>query len=388
MMKKILIIHTRYTETGGEDIAVDNEIQFLGQNYQVETLVFQNTLKPNLLDLLAFIRNNNRDSVNKLQNSIAEFRPQYVYIHNLWFKGSLGILKYLIKNNMNVTIKLHNFRYYCTKSYKSSRHLDKNGDCYACGLSVDQVGYFNKYYTNSFLKSVLVNHFGKKYFKLLNSEKIKIVTLTNHHRKFLIELGINKKNIFIQPNPIPHLKNFKYKSKDKLNQVVYAGRISKEKGIEELIKAWVKLTRKNYSLLIIGDGPYFEEINKIVMQTQGISLLGYLSNEKVLKIISESKAVVTSTKLYEGQPTLLCEASALGVVSVFPDSGGIKEFFESDYQYSFKQFDYVDLQNKLQKIINNNNLDFDGFESRKYILKYLDEKKLLSNFETIFEERR
>ena len=63
------------------------------------------------------------------------------------------------------------------------------------------------------------------------------------------------------------VKNFKYKSKDKLNQVVYAGRISKEKGIEELIKAWVKLTRKNYSLLIIGDGPYFEEINKIVMKT-------------------------------------------------------------------------------------------------------------------------
>lgn len=387
MMKKILIIHTRYTETGGEDIAVDKEIEFLGQNYQVETLIFQNTLKPNLSDLLAFIRNNNRESVNKLKNSIAEFRPQYVYIHNLWFKGSLGILKYLIQNNINVTIKLHNFRYYCTKSYKSSTHLNNGSDCYACGLSVDQVGYFNKYYTNSFLKSMLVNHFGKKYFKLLNSGNIKILTLTNHHRKFLIELGINEKNIFIQPNPVPHLKNFKYKSKDKLNQVVYAGRISKEKGIEELIKAWVKSNTKNFSLLIIGDGPYFEEINKIVNQTQGVSLLGYLSNEKVLKIISESKAVVTSTKLYEGQPTLLCEASALEVVSVFPDSGGIKEFFKSDYQYSFKQFDYVDLQNKLQKIINNN-LDFDGFESRKYILKYLDEKKLLSNFETILEERR
>ena len=42
MMKKIIIIKTRYTETGGEDIAVDNEIQFLGQNYQVETLVLVN----------------------------------------------------------------------------------------------------------------------------------------------------------------------------------------------------------------------------------------------------------------------------------------------------------------------------------------------------------
>ena len=28
-MKKVLLIHTRYTETGGEDIAVNKELEFL-----------------------------------------------------------------------------------------------------------------------------------------------------------------------------------------------------------------------------------------------------------------------------------------------------------------------------------------------------------------------
>ena len=46
-----------------------------------------------------------------------------------------------------------------------------------------------------------------------------------------------------------------------------------------------------------------------------------------MKMINESKAVVTATKLYEGQPTLLCEASVSSVPSIFPDYGGISEFF-------------------------------------------------------------
>ena len=35
-MEKLLIIHTRYIERGGEDIAVDNEVNFLKNFYNVE----------------------------------------------------------------------------------------------------------------------------------------------------------------------------------------------------------------------------------------------------------------------------------------------------------------------------------------------------------------
>ena len=62
-----------------------------------------------------------------------------------------------------------------------------------------------------------------------------------------------------------------------------------------------------------------------------------------MQIISKSIAVVTATKLYEGQPTLLCEASGLGVPSIFPDTGGIFEFFPKNYPLSFKKFDHLDL---------------------------------------------
>ena len=38
-MKKLLVIHNKYQNIGGEDIAVQNEIEFLENNYQVEVFV-------------------------------------------------------------------------------------------------------------------------------------------------------------------------------------------------------------------------------------------------------------------------------------------------------------------------------------------------------------
>ena len=55
-----------------------------------------------------------------------------------------------------------------------------------------------------------------------------------------------------------------------------------------------------------------------------IEFLGEVENESS-KIIKNSRAVVTATGLFE--PTLLCEASTLGVPSVF-QNGGIGEFLK------------------------------------------------------------
>ena len=41
-MKKILVIHTNYQTKGGEDIAVENEIELLKTKYDVEVVYFEN----------------------------------------------------------------------------------------------------------------------------------------------------------------------------------------------------------------------------------------------------------------------------------------------------------------------------------------------------------
>ena len=73
--------------------------------------------------------------------------------------------------------------------------------------------------------------------------------------------------------------------------------------------------------------------------------------------------------------TLLCEASLLGIPSVFPKSGGIEEFFPDEYTLSFNQFNYEDLKNKLICLHNLVDTNEVGIKNKKYIEKYLHEKK-------------
>ena len=199
-MKKILIIHNNYRQVGGEDIAVENEIEFLDSVYQVETLIFDNNIQNPLLQFLYFVLNRNLQSERKLQEVLKNFQPDIVYIHNTWFKASIGIFRLLEKSNVKVLIKLHNFRYYCTKSWTKKNHLRKKDICEACGFEKYESLFFNKYFQDSFLKSVFMILYGKAYFKILKNNKFKLLVLTDFHRSFLSDLGIDKENIFVYPN--------------------------------------------------------------------------------------------------------------------------------------------------------------------------------------------
>tara|TARA_B100001113_G_scaffold46694_1_gene33353 strand:- start:27284 stop:28435 length:1152 start_codon:yes stop_codon:yes gene_type:complete len=373
-MKNLLIIHTRYIERGGEDVAVDNEVDFLENFFNVEVIYFQNTIPRKFNDIISLIIGENSQSVNKLSAKLTNFNPDFIIINNLWFKGSVGVLRYCLKNNLNTYIKLHNYRYSCTSNYLSKKHLNGKKICSACGLESSKVGVFNKYYQESTLKSLFAINFAKKFIKLLKNNNLKILTLTNHHKNHLIDLGFDKSKIFLQPNPISKESLSMNLESKRLNQIVYAGRISSEKGLIELIESWNNLEDNLCKLLLLGDGPLLPELKKYTSKT--IEIKGYVDNDEVLKIISQSKAVVTATKLLEGQPTLLCEASVLETPSLFPDVGGIKDFFPKNYKYTFKQYDYEDLHEKL-KLIAKNPFDIDqGKKNREHLFKSLNNNQL------------
>ena len=172
-MKKILVVHNKYQHLGGEDIAVTNEISVLKKYFEVETFFFNNNLNNYFSQFFYFIFANNIKSNSLIRQKIVEFQPDLIYVHNTWFKASLGIFKVIEKFHIPVILKLHNFRYNCTKSIFSKNHLLGKDFCKACGYKKEDAVFLNKYFKDSWFKSLLILIYGKKYFSLLQKKKYK-----------------------------------------------------------------------------------------------------------------------------------------------------------------------------------------------------------------------
>ena len=113
----------------------------------------------------------------------------------------------------------------------------------------------------------------------------------------------------------------------KKNQILFAGRLSPEKGIDILLNAVQSI--KGINVLIAGSGP---EINNYtgVPKTGAIRFLGDLDRREIQKLMWQSTLFVLPSR-YEGMPMALLEAMACSCPVIATAVGGIPEVIE-DYK--------------------------------------------------------
>ena len=343
-MKKILLINTEYREYGGEDANIKDELNLLSKYFDVEFINYSNKSN-NLFSILGFISSNNHSSNKILYRKITSFKPDVLYVHNTWFKANLGVFKISKELNLPIIVKIHNYRFDCGRFFLKKNHLREELFCSKCSMRKSDSLYLNKYYKESLIKSLLLTMYSKRYFNIIKNNDIQIACLNNFQKNYLIRLGIDKSKLNILHNPMPinvTENTFDFDS----SYALYAGRIDSSKGVDLLINAWLNSKMKDIRLKIIGEGDLLKFlVNKY--RNEKIEFLGNISNVEAIKEIKNSRAVLTATKMYEGQPRLLAEASSMGIPSIFPNFGGMPEYFPSNYLLSFEQYNYKDLIEKI-----------------------------------------
>jgi glycosyltransferase involved in cell wall biosynthesis len=110
-------------------------------------------------------------------------------------------------------------------------------------------------------------------------------------------------------------------------QIVYNGRLSREKGVDLLLRSFLSSDLKA-KLVIIGSGPLERELREAAKKDSRVIFTGQLARYEALKIVKGSDAFVLPS-LYEGLSTALLEAMALGVPTVATNVGGNRELIKN-----------------------------------------------------------
>jgi len=181
----------------------------------------------------------------------------------------------------------------------------------------------------------------------------KYIALSEVTKKKLINWGIDKKKIkVIYPGlaKISEAKNAKI-----IKQIVSVNRLVKYKETDVVIKALIELrTRKiNLKYRIIGDGSERKYLEKLVKDNnlKNIKFLGYLPNEKALKIIEESQLFCLASAV-EGFGIVTMEAAGMGTPFVNSDIDVHEEIKRnSNAGLLFKLHDHIDLADKIENLI-------------------------------------
>ena len=154
------------------------------------------------------------------------------------------------------------------------------------------------------------NVYQKIHLSLKNTKKIICVSKALKNKiKHIFKLKDNKLVV------IPNLSlNIKYKSKKKLNDIIFVGSLEERKNPILLLKAFEKVYNNNLNMKIIGDGDLRKQIIKFINDrklNKFVKIYKNLSRRSVIKSIGDSRILVLPS-FYETFGIVVIEAYSMG----------------------------------------------------------------------------
>ena len=219
-----------------------------------------------------------KENKKKMEEALDDFKPDVVHLNNFQRQLSASIIDPCVKRNIPVVFTAHDVQAICPAI--TMMDSDRN-PCNLC-LKGKYINCFKKKcIKRSTLKSLLGAIEGKyyRYHKIYTNKINCIITPSNYFKKVFIADGIMENKIISLHNFI-NMDDYNVKTED-CGYALYFGRLSKEKGIINLINAFKKLEKG--ILYIAGDGPEKEKIERMIninSLEKRVKLLGHLEKKR------------------------------------------------------------------------------------------------------------
>jgi|SRR5271155_3231309 glycosyltransferase involved in cell wall biosynthesis len=327
---KLLLVHDAYQQRAGEDSVFEAERELLiSKGHRVAEYRRDNEEIQSysaLRKLSLFGRTIwNSETFRALVGIIDRERPDVAHFHNTFPLISPSAYYACREEGVPVVQTLHNYRLACPAStfYRDGRICK---ECVDRGLSrgVVHACYRASRAASATVALMLAFH---RWRRTWTSQVDCYLTLTQFSRRQFIELGLPAEKLLVKPNFLytdPGVR------KGCGEPFVFVGRLSSEKGLRTLLRAWGNLQTKT-PLRIVGDGPLRTELEslKAAGNLEHVSLEGWKPRTDVLEAIKGARALVIPSEWYECFPMVIVEAFAAGVPVIASKLGAMAELVES-----------------------------------------------------------
>jgi glycosyltransferase involved in cell wall biosynthesis len=355
---RILLAHNTYRSgaPSGEDAVFRNE-RLLLENHGHEVVLYERhnddidqsglSKKIQLALSVAWSQESYADVTRK----IADFRPDIAHFHNTFPLISPSAYGACQDNGVPVVQTLHNYRLICAGAL-----LQRNGkpceDCVGKSLLPALVHrcYRNSLPATGALVWMLArNRWNKTYQRLVN----RYIALTEFSAGRLAAGGLPRARIMVKPNFLPSPPT---PGEGSGNYAAYIGRLSSEKGVHTLLRAWRNVD--DFPLKVAGSGDSQGNLVKFAVENDlPVEFLGFRSREEVLDIVRHAKFIVIPSEWYEGFPMVALEAYACGTPIVASRIGSLAEIVKEGHTgLAFEPGNDGDLSDKIRFLLRNPDL--------------------------------
>ncbi len=326
---KILMVHNRYKQRGGEDVSTDVEIALLRERGHHVTAVFEDNAR---IDQLGIVRTGirtlwSRDAHRRISDVLESSTYDVMHVQNFFPLLSPSIYYAARRAGVPIVQALRNFRLLCPAAT-----LCRDGrSCTDCvGRAYPWPGVVHRCYRSSRPATALVGTLiaGHRAFGTWNRAVDLYVTPSRFALARFVDAGWDPDRIVVKPNavhPDPHV------GAGAGGYALFVGRLTTEKGIGTLLTAWDR-HRPTLPLRIVGDGPMRDDVAAATRRNPAIAWEGATEQDETYRLMQDATVVVVPSQCVETFGRVVAEAFATGTPVIVSDRGALPELVaETDH---------------------------------------------------------
>lgn len=322
---KILIVHNRYRQPGGEDEVFHREgellrstghavMEYVRDNHEISEQGLLNAAKLGMRTLWA------RESQRELRALLRREKPDLVHFHNTFPLISPAAYYACKDAGIPVVQSLHNARLICP----AATFYREEKVCVDClGKSIPWPGIIHGCYHDSCAQTSVIAGMITLHKLLRTWDQLvdAYIVPTEFYREKYVSAGFPQSKIFVKPHFLTEDPGMK---RGAGGYALFLGRLAREKGVSVLLEAWRKVG--HIPLFIGGQGPLEVEVSKLKQENSNVVTAPHLAPKDCFDLMKRASFLIwPSVGYYETFGLVAIEAFACGTPVIASRSGAMRE---------------------------------------------------------------